>query len=414
MLGKFRKFVSSTTGNTAMIFALSAMPLVMAVGAAVDYSRASQAHAVLQAAVDSAALGTSADRELVAQIMLGKGEAELKQRVENYLKANDALDVLNSLDAITAKYDETKQSVVVSVKGSLRMSLMTLAGIQRLDIGTTAEVGIGSNALEVALVLDNTGSMGGQKLTDLKSAALDLVEMLFKNGNNSAKLAVGIVPFSEYVNIGVTTPTHGWLDNFTYPAGSVWQGCVGSRPTPQDESIALGSLDKYTPVGVPNCVTPMLRLTSDRLAIENKIAELGAQGRTYIPIGLLWGWNMLTREHPLNDAMSQADMKKLGGTKALVLMTDGANTVSTSGTALHDGYDVIDANALTAKLCANAKADGIEIFTVAFQVSDVAIKQILDDCASEPDMAFDATSSATLKVAFMKIGQQLATLHLSR
>jgi Putative Flp pilus-assembly TadE/G-like len=395
MLGWLRKYLSNAAGNTAMIFALSAMPLVLAVGAAVDYSRATQAKAALQAAVDSAALGTSADSALVAQIMLGKGQAELKQRVENYLKANDALDVINSLDSITAEYDKKKQSVIVSVKGTLKTSLMTLAGVQNMDIGTTAEVGIGSNALEVALVLDNTGSMGGQKLADLK-------------------LAIGIVPFSEYVNIGVTTPTHGWLENFTYPAGSVWQGCVGSRPSPQDESIALGKLDKYTPVGVPNCVIPMLRLTSDRSAIENKISEMAAQGNTYIPVGLLWGWNMLTEAHPLDDAMSASEMKKLGGRKAIVLMTDGANTISTDGSPLHDGSDVVKANNLTKKLCANAKADGVEIFTVAFQVNDSTIKKILDDCASKPEMAFDATNSVALKAAFLKIGQQLSTLHLSR
>lgn len=414
MLGWLRKYLSNAAGNTAMIFALSAMPLILAVGAAVDYSRATQAKAALQAAVDSAALGTSADSALVAQIMLGKGQAELKQRVENYLKANDALDVINSLDSITAEYDKKKQSIIVSVKGTLKTSLMTLAGVQNMDIGTTAEVGIGSNALEVALVLDNTGSMGGQKLADLKGAARDLVGVLFENNNSFAKLAIGVVPFSEYVNIGVTTPTHGWLDNAVYPAGSVWEGCVGSRTSPQDESIALGKLDNYTPVGVSNCVIPLLRLTSDRLAIERKIADMSAEGKTYIPVGLLWGWNMLTEAHPLDDAMSQSEMKKLGGRKAIVLMTDGDNTVSASGSPLNDGSDVVKANNLTKKLCANAKADGLEIFTVAFQVADETIKQILDDCASKPEMAFDATNSVALKAAFLKIGQQLSTLHLSR
>jgi Mg-chelatase subunit ChlD len=414
MLGRFRRFLSNTAGNTAMIFALGAMPLIMAAGAAVDYSRATQARAVLQAAVDSAALGATADKALVADIMMGNGEVKLRERVENYLKANDAVDALNGIDSIAVDFDDKNQSIVVSVRGALNTSLMKVAGIQAMDISASAEVGIGSNALEVALVLDNTGSMEGQKLTDLKGAAMDLIGVLFDNNSNFSKLAIGVVPFSEYVNIGVATPTHGWLDNVTYPPGSVWEGCVGSRPSSQDENITLGSLNKYTPVGVPKCPVALLRLTTDRLAVESKISEMVANGRTYIPAGLLWGWNMLTREDPLDDALSQNEMKKLGGKKVIVLMTDGANTISTAGTALHDGSDVTKSNELTAKVCANAKADGVEIFTVAFQVSEVAIKQILDDCASQPDMAFDATNSAALKDAFMKIGQQLATLHLSR
>ncbi len=69
---------------------------------------------------------------------------------------------------------------------------------------------------------------------------------------------------------------------------------------------------------------------------------------------------------------------------------------------------------LTAKLCNNVKADNIKIFTVAFKVDDDDAKSMLVACASEPDMAFDATDSASLKAAFLNIGRQLATMHLAR
>ncbi len=423
MLGRIRRYLSNTAGNTAMIFALGALPLLLGIGAAVDYSRASQAKESLQAAVDSAALGALADKTLVAAIIQGNGEAALKARVVNYLRLNKASDALSALSEISVKYDPASKTVVVSVLGSLDTAMMKLGGINSMDIGAVAEIGIGISALEVALVLDNTGSMGGQKIADLKIAARMLVEEVLGSEKNAAYLAIGIVPFSEYVNIGVGTKTNGWLDTKTYPAGTPWQGCVGSRPSPQDESIRMNAYDKYTPVGGVNCVIPLLNLTTDRKAIMNKIGDMNADGRTYIPAGLLWGWNLLNTDHPFADAKEPKELAEIGGQKVIVLMTDGTNTVATNGSVLHDGFDTKNApikvfkekaDAVTAKLCDNVKTDNIKIFTVAFQVDDTSTKKMLVACASEPEMAFDATNSAALKAAFLNIGQQLATMHLAR
>ncbi len=423
MFTALRRYFQNVSGNTAIIFALGALPVMLAAGAAVDYSRGSRAKSVLQVAVDSAALGAMADKALVADLMIGKGQDALKQRVEEYLRANSVSDVLNSLPIITVKFDPQSKNVIVSVAGELDTAIMRLGGVASMDIGATAEIGIGINALEVALVLDNTGSMGGQKIADLKVAANELVDQVLGSSDKFAKLSIGVVPFSEYVNIGVNTPTQGWLENKTYPAGTTWEGCVGSRPSPSDEIIELKDNGKYTPVGNVNCVTSLLRLTNDRKAIENKIAQMSAEGSTYIPAGLLWGWNMLTKEHPLDDAMKADELEKLGGQKVIVLMTDGANTIATNGTVLHDGRDPSGsavkifrnkADALTKKLCSNIKSDNIKIFTVAFQVDDAAAKSVLATCASEPEMAFDAANSASLKAAFLNIGRQLATLHLAR
>ncbi len=414
MLGLIRRYLSNTAGNTAVIFALGVLPLLMATGAAVDYSRASQAKASLQAAVDSAALGALADKALVADIIQGKGKDALKARVTNYLRLNKASEALNSLTDISVDFDPISKSVVVSVLGNLDTAMMKLGGIDSMEIGAVAEIGIGITALEVALVLDNTGSMKGQKIADLKAAAATLVNEVLGSEKSSAYLSIGIVPFSEYVNIGVETKTYGWLDNKTYPAGTTWEGCVGSRPSPQDESIRMKDYDKYTPVGGENCGAPLLNLTNDRKAIDRKIGDMVAEGRTYIPVGLLWGWNLLNTDQPFVDAKEPKELAELGGQKVIVLMTDGANTVSANGTPIHDGSDRAKADALTAKLCDNVKADNIKIFTVAFKVDDSDAKSMLVSCASEPDMAFDAENSASLKSAFLSIGRQLATLHLAR
>ena len=51
----WRRFVADAVGGVGFMFALAVVPVLGLVGAAVDYSRASQAHAHLQKAVDAAA-----------------------------------------------------------------------------------------------------------------------------------------------------------------------------------------------------------------------------------------------------------------------------------------------------------------------------------------------------------------------
>src|SRR5690349_8515939 len=62
---KFRaaagRFIGARDGNIAVIFALSAIPIISFVGAAIDYTRANAARSSMQAALDSTALMLSKD-----------------------------------------------------------------------------------------------------------------------------------------------------------------------------------------------------------------------------------------------------------------------------------------------------------------------------------------------------------------
>jgi len=125
--------------------------------------------------------------------------------------------------------------------------------------------------LEVALVLDNTGSMSGTKLTNTKTAAKNLIDTLVTAAAQSTltdPLKVSLVPFSMTVRVQSTTSltnynvtTHSgtgiptWLDpeakaevaagtdNFDVQTdrfklmkqmGLSWAGCVESRQQPYD------------------------------------------------------------------------------------------------------------------------------------------------------------------------------------
>jgi hypothetical protein len=94
-------------------------------------------------------------------------------------------------------------------------------------------------------------------------------------------------------------------------------------------------------------------------------------------------------------------------------MTDGENTVSMLSDGTHDGSTRADADAATAAICANAKAQKIEIFTIAFMVTDTAAKSMLQKCASDSAHYFDASDASNFQIAFAKIAYALRTPYIA-
>jgi Flp pilus assembly protein TadG len=415
MIATFHKLIKSSTGGTTVMFALSIVPLLLAVGAGVDMVRANRAQAMLQAAVDAAALsaaGVAQSTINAEDLKKGYIKKEVKDVVEDFIAANDVDRAVEKLFAVETKVNKAKGVLNVKIRGKMNTSLLKVVGIKTVDIEAMAEVGFSRGALEVALVLDNTGSMKGTKLTDLKNAATSMIRTLHEQNTSKNHLKIAVVPYSEYVNVSTSPPVGGWIEKKPVPADSKWLGCVGSLP-PGVKDDARGKDNKYPAVGGVNCVTELLPLTADRAEAEAKIGSMEARGYTYIPSGLTWGWHVLTHESPYSEALKDKELDELGGTRALVLMTDGENTISANG-ALHDIYESKAANELTLELCNKIKDDGISLFTVGFQMDSPRAKGILKSCASAPEMAFDATDAAALDVAFSQIGSKLAALYLAK
>ena len=191
---------------------------------------------------------------------------------------------------------------------------------------------------------------------------------------------------------------------------NTWNGCAGSRNYPLD---LQAKADSSNPVpGMMNawCGTQLLRLTNDRTAIDNTIASLQAGGETYIPDGLLWGWRALSPDSPFADATSSTVPN--AARKVMVLMTDGANTKSPQYPD-HEGTDAALSDTLMAATCTAIKAEKIQLYTVAFNVTDQAALNRLQSCASSPMQFFNAPNATALKNAFASIGKSLVAIYLS-
>ncbi len=402
-MGFFGGFLKNVCGSAGIMFAAAAVPLMLGAGIAIDMVRLSQSRTVLQAAADAAAIaGATTD---------GMSQTDLNKVVKAYLVANGAEDALSNVTSMKNWTDTTNATFNVKIEGTLNTSLMKMAGVASVDISVDSQVNLGQQSLELALVLDNTGSMAGLKIETLRNAAKELVRIINGAKSEYSSLKVALVPFSEYVNVGPVNAGAGWL-SFAAPIAG-WEGCVGSRNNPLDEVASFAIGQEYPALAAARCIAPILPLTSSISTINARIDAMTAEGNTYVPGGLLWGWNVLSSDAPFSEGMTDAQLKEKNGLKVIVLMTDGTNTLSPTY-PLHEVGNISRADNKLRDICRNVKDENYVVYTVSFMIADANIVQLMKNCASEHAKAFDADNPAQLYAAFQNIGQSLAAVRITR
>lgn len=183
-----------------------------------------------------------------------------------------------------------------------------------------------------------------------------------------------------------------------------------------------------------NCVTqPISPLSTDYQGMKAKVDALLAAGNTNIMEGVAWGWRVLSPGEPFTEGAP----KKTKSRKIMIVLTDGSNVfgvVADPKNELRSSYSsfgfaaderLLPAAAATAgststamndktlAACTNAKADGIEIFTIRLEEPNKATGTMLQQCASGSDHFFDAPSRTQLDDVFGQIRDKITTVRLS-
>lgn len=191
-------FCRDRRGGTAMLFALASIPVLGIVGAALDYSRASSTRSLMQNAADSAALAAARETAL---------PWEQRKRIAQDIFKSHFSD-RKEVQRLQVVPRQQEGAIVVDASGNVRTVLAGLFGKDGIPTAVRAEVHAGASAkLELALVLDTTGSMRND-MEALRAAATSLTEKVMGGG---AK--VSVVPYSAAVNPGRANLSVAWLDN---------------------------------------------------------------------------------------------------------------------------------------------------------------------------------------------------------
>lgn len=193
--------VRADRGNVAMMFAVALVPMIGIIGTAIDYSRAVAARSAMQAALDTVALMVSKDAQANPTMTSAQATAAAQKYFNALYKESGTSNI-----TITATYSQNSgmgSSIQVTGSAKVATDIMRYAGYTDMSVNTSSTTKWGATRMRVALVLDNTGSMAdNSKMTNLKSAAKDLVTQLAGRAKTKGDIYISLVPFAKNVNLG--------------------------------------------------------------------------------------------------------------------------------------------------------------------------------------------------------------------
>jgi len=393
-----RAFRADARANTTVIFALAVIPIFGSVGAAVDYSRANNARTAMQSALDATAL-------MISKQALDLQSTQVQTKARAYFDAMFNRPDIKGLRITFALQTNAPGDFTVLADGSGKIdtAFVKLLGVKQMPIRTTAQVRWGFRNLEVALALDNTGSMAQKnKIVELKAAVKLLLATLKTNSKVQDDTKIAIIPFNTVVNIGTAFKDKLWLAYGSGVTSANWTGCVADRDQPNDvkDTTPTGASSYFPAV---NCGTlaQAIPLTSDWTALEGMVDTMTPNGTTNVTIGAMWAWSALTPSEPLTEGKAvRPDVEKV-----IILLTDGLNTQNRFTTT----PSAIDAR--TAAVCANIKAANIKMYVVRVIEGNATL---LSSCATSPNMYYDVQVSSQLKDVFASIAASLTGARLSK
>jgi Flp pilus assembly protein TadG len=406
-----KRFAKAERGSTAVIFALTLVPILVAAGAAMDFVSFYNQRNHLQSALDAGALAGATAKD-------ASNAQRIKIATDSFKANMNETDLANG--SLLFNFVPSAKNVVGTAHLEIPSLFMKLASMNNLDMDTHTEVMIPSDKnAEIAFVLDYSGSMNEVAGSQVKYIAMrEAVTKLVNNltAANPTKLKFGLVPFSDQVLTDLPKST-------VYGAAGpgMWTGCTLDNPSPfnlTDTVPTAGDGSKWnqpTPAwlwtsGCGGYAARKLKvrpLSNDFAGLKSQISAMTPYANTHIALGVQFGYQLLSPNGVYNSAGTVADYTDTNTIKYLVLLTDGTQTEAAFGAG--GARDISQGETNLVALCDNAKASGIQILTMAVGVSDAATSARLQGCASDATNNFFVVNTADdMAQAFATITGQIA------
>lgn len=337
--------------GSLLYFSLVLFVLMLMIGGlAVDLMRFETSRTRMQQTLDRATLAAaSLTQELTPEDV-----------VHDYFEKAELDDYLRSV-VVTEGLNFRNVNAVATAR--TRNYFMHMVGIDELaaNTGSTAEQRVTN--VEIALVLDISGSMSGTKIANLKTAAKEFVDTIISSDPED-RISISLVPYNGQVNLGPVlrakynaTHDHGVADvNCIDLPASVYTSVGMSRTlampmtghvdsfSSTDKSTSFVShtstdyakpnpANRWCPPSTTNTVTLPSHSIDD---LQGRIQNLSAVGATSINAGLKWGlalldpgaramYSELIASHQIPAIFENRpfDYTDLQSMKVVVLMTDG-------------------------------------------------------------------------------------------
>ena len=419
MLTFFGRFMKDRRGGFAVQTALAAPVFVLAMGGAIEYARAYSTRVEVRNAVDTATL--SGTRMLALEP--NSSDSDIVDLVRRQFQASEvARRAQVTCDAAAVNIDR----VNVSVNASISCTMNTLLPTTLTDFTLTrsAQSEMNFDSLDVAFMLDVSGSMRGQKLRDLQDAVKDAFDVFLLNSRSNVRIA--LAPYSTGLNAGsyaeAATGEEHWVrqnrdgtfrDSRAGRRNSIEVDCVTERTgshafTDRPTTTQLFGRGAPTPnvrfSSYDEACNPaqIMPLTSNRAQLRSAVNSYTAVGGTAGHLGIAWSWYLVSPSWSNFWPAASRPLPNGDGRKAVIIMTDGMFNWE------YERSRNGDSESQATALCTAMKNAGVLVFSVGFQAPN-SVKGTLRNCATTPTYFFDSASRDELKDAYKAIAEELST-----
>ncbi len=460
ILGALRSY-RDNRGSTLPLLAAVMIPMMGFMGLATDAARGYVVKARLGDALDAAGLASA--HEVFA--------SDFEEQVIAYFNANYPDGYLGSKVQLEKPILSNDSNVLtLTASAEIGTTFMTLFGFDTLTISSSTEVTRLTTSLEAVISMDMSGSMGNSdgsgstRIAAARTAAKNMVDILFGSSENKDLLKIGLVPWNGKVNVtesgsagfdpalttSVSVPsfTNPWTganqtqvfyaNNTPVPLleapAAGWEGCVYARYRDSldandqgDTRIGAASFGSADWLGwQPNTENAAKCLDYAITPLQNSQSKIDAaidaltnpDDVTNIAQGLAWAWRVLSPGEPFD----QADPNPKGThQRAIVLLTDGQQWGKNG-----DGYDSVFGSAENAgpggqdarllALATNIKQEGVKVFVIQFFHNSGDLATLMKGVASGSTAPYYhfAPDGDALQDAFSEIADELSALRISR
>jgi Flp pilus assembly protein TadG len=449
------QFAQDESGSMTIFGTSMIMMMILVCGIGVDLMRNEMERTQVQATMDRAVLAA----------------ADLDQTIDPEAVVRDYFakaGMSEFLTSVTVDQGLNYRTVTAVADGTTPTQFMRLMGVDDLPVPARGQAEERVQNVEISLVLDISGSMGrNNKMENLQDAAEAFVDTVI-NEETDDLISISLIPYTAQVNAGPniynelnTNHKHNFSHCIDFDISDFNDAGISfDRVYDQMQHFEEG-YDYSNPISNPGCPQQdyerILPFSQDKNVLKSRINDYRARANTSIHIGMKWGVAMLdpsfrpiTQQLSLDRKIDSAfsdrpvaydDPETI---KTLLLMTDGENV---NTTRIHDWYYAQpshyvhwskyplywylnnhwvgnwnnwrytkytsgQADNMLSNICDAAKAEGIVVWSIGFEVTNHSAG-VMEDCASSPSHFF-RVEGIEITEAFEAIAKQINQLRLTQ
>ncbi len=229
------------SGQVAILFALSIIPIVAVAGFAIDFQQTVKRKAKVQLVMDSAVLAAARVKQT------GASNDEIKLTVQQFMDAQ--IGNLGGLDCdpTTVLVTENSEEIDASILCEQTTALIKVVGRDEMPFRVSSASEYGIDKVDVAFMFDVSGSMNSSnRLVNLKAAAKEAIDVLLPAGAPSELIEdtrLAMVSYNSMVNAGDFFPEVAGV-----PATRTYEHTI--QPIFTEDDLTEGSLFDEMHIGL--------------------------------------------------------------------------------------------------------------------------------------------------------------------